>query len=150
MATDEIRTKVSLKHGGLTYQILGCFYRVYRQLGAGFLESVYLRSMLIELEGAGLSAEAEVLVPVWFKGHDVGQFRADIVVERLVLLELKAAESLCKAHEAQVVNYLRATDLEIALLLNFGPKPQFKRFVLENERKIPRSSAPSAYIRGKV
>jgi GxxExxY protein len=135
MPTDQIESKITLKHGALTYEILGCFYRVYRQLGAGFLESVYLRSLMIELQEAGLSAVAEVPVPVWFKGHDVGQFRADIVVENLVLLELKAAEQLCKAHEAQLVNYLRATKLEIGLLLNFGPKPQFRRFVFENERK---------------
>lgn len=135
MATDETRARTLLKHGALTHQILRCFYSAYRQLGSGFLESVYLRAMLIELHDAGLTAEAEVAVPVWFKGHDVGQFRADIVVEKLVLLELKAAEQLCKAHEAQVVNYLRATDLEVALLLNFGPRPQFKRLVYENERK---------------
>ena len=135
MPTDEIGSTTRLKHGALTYQILGCFYRVYRQLGAGFLESVYLKSMLIELQDTGLSAQAEVPVPVWFKGHDVGQFRADIVVEDLVLLELKAAEQLCRAHEAQLVNYLRATHLELGLLLNFGPKPQFKRLVFENERK---------------
>lgn len=135
MTADQTKTRISLKRSALTYQILGCFYRVYRQLGAGFLESVYLKSMLIELREAGLSAEAEVPVPVWFKGHDVGQFRADMMVENLVLLELKAAEQLCRAHEAQVVNYLRATNLELGLLLNFGPKPQFKRLVFENERK---------------
>ena len=135
MATDKARSSVLLKHGALTHDILHCFYNVYRQLGAGFLESVYLRSMLIELRDAGLSAEAEIPVPVWYKGCDVGQFRADIVVEELVLLELKAAEQLCKPHEAQVINYLRATNLEVGLLLNFGPKPQFKRLVFENERK---------------
>lgn len=132
-----------LKYRELTDQILRVFYRTYRELGGGFVESVYQRVLLIALDEAGLHAKGEVAVPVWFHGRDVGQFRADIIVENLVLLELKAAEAICDAHRAQTTNYLRATDLEIALILNFGPQPDFKRIVYDNNRK------KSAHVRAR-
>lgn len=135
-----------LLHSYLTEKIIGIYYDVYNEVGHGFLESVYRNCMQIALAEAGLSVKREFPVPVWFRNHEVGQFRADLLVENLVLLELKAVQSLDRSHEAQILNYLRATELEIGLLLNFGgTKPQFRRIVFENEKKkiraYPRQSA---------
>src|SRR5215469_17728174 len=114
-----------LLHFGLTEKILGVYYDVYNELGHGFLESVYSNCMHLALTSSGISVRREVPIPVYFRNQDVGQFKADLVVESCVLVELKAAQSLDRTHEAQVMNYLRATDLEVALLLNFGSsKPQ--------------------------
>jgi GxxExxY protein len=124
-----------LKHAELTEKIIGVFYDVYNELGYGFLESVYEESLAIALSGAGLSFERQVPVPVWFRGQNVGQFRADIVVAASVLLEMKSAGVLEPAHEAQLLHYLRSTKIEIGLLLNFGPRPQFRRLLFDNERK---------------
>ncbi|HEX4590891.1 MAG TPA: GxxExxY protein [Gemmataceae bacterium] len=125
---------------GLTKRIIGVFYEVYNELGHGFLESVYHKAMVLALRQAGLQVESCVPVPVWFRGELVGAFEADIVVERTVLLELKAAKALESAHEAQTLNYLRATPIEVGLLLNFGPKPQVRRFAFANTRKHPRAT----------
>jgi len=125
----------ALKHSALTEKIIGAFYSVYNDLGPGFLESVYQRSMAIALLEAGLSAQMEVPVPVWFRGQQVGDFRADLVVEQIVLLELKTARAIDSSHEGQILHYLRATQIELGLLLNFGPKAEFKRFILENNNK---------------
>ncbi len=134
-------------HAEVTDRVLRVFYEVYNELGGGFLEGVYHRAMMIALLQAGLKAESEVPVPVVFRGTVVGDYRADLVVDGRVLLELKAVAGLDRAHEGQVLHYLRATNFEVALLLNFGPKPQFKRYVLENGTKQirvnPRSSAVS-------
>ena len=128
-----------LKHGSLTDQILRVFYDVYNELGHGFLESVYHRSLVMALESAGLNVRSRVDIPVWFRGHQVGQFVADILVEQCVLLELKAARNLDTAHRAQLLNYLRATDIEVGLLLNFGERPEFKRLVFDNLKKKTRN-----------
>ena len=134
-----------LKHRELTEKIIGIFYDVYNELGHGFLESVYRDSMRIALEQAGLRCESEASVPVWFRGRDVGQFRTDLIVEGLVILELKTAASIDRSHEAQLYNYLRATEVEVGLLLNFGKHPEFRRVVFSNEEKKirvhPRESA---------
>ena len=136
---------MELKHKELTERIIGVFYDVYNQLGHGFLESVYRNAMEMALRDTGLRVEHEVGVPVWFRGRDVGDFRIDLLVEGCVLLELKTAQTIDRTHEAQVMNYLRATEVEVGVLLNSGPKPQFKRFVFENQRKKirvhPRESA---------
>ena len=124
-----------LKHGLITDRILGVFYDVYNELGYGFLESVYHRSLMLALESAGLKACSRVNIPVWFRGHQVGKFEADILVEDCVLLELKAARSLDSSHRAQLMNYLRATEIEVGLLLNFGERPEFKRVVFDNLKK---------------
>lgn len=105
------------------------------EIGHGFLESVYEAAMLIALRQAGLKAEIQVPITVSFRGNRVGDFRADLMVEDAVLLELKAARSLDSSHEAQLLNYLRATQIEVGLLLNFGTKPEFKRLAYDNERK---------------
>src|SRR6186713_3618407 len=103
--------KTDLKHGLITDQILRVFYEVYNELGHGFLESVYHRSLVIALESAELKVCSQMSVPVWFRGHKVGNFVADVLVENCVLLELKAARSLDSSHRAQLMNYLRATEV---------------------------------------
>ncbi len=134
MNTDEHR----YKHEELTGKILKVFYEVYNELGYGFLESVYEKAMVIALRAVRLQAEPQKAIEVWFRGARVGEFAADILVESLVLLELKAVRALEPSHEAQLLNYLRATNVEVGLLLNFGPKPQMKRFLFDNDRKRQR------------
>jgi GxxExxY protein len=123
------------KYFELTQKIIGVYYDVYNELGVGFLESVYQKSLALALESAGLKVCSRIDIPVWFRGHQVGQFEGDLLVEQCVLLELKAARALGSAHQAQLMNYLRATEIEVGLLLNFGPKPEFKRVAYDNSRK---------------
>jgi GxxExxY protein len=130
-----METSPRLKHFELTEKIIGVFYDVYNELGHGFLESTYAESLVVALEDIGLRASREVAVPVWFRGRKVGQYFADVIVEDAVLLELKAARALESAHEAQLLHYLRATEIEVGLLVNFGLRPQFRRFLFDNERK---------------
>jgi len=125
----------------LTEKIIGCFYSVYNELGPGFLESVYSRSLQLALEQAGLKVEREVEINVHFRSQLVGVFKADLIVENKVILELKSARAIDSMHESQLLNYLRATNIEIGLLFNFGPKPQFRRLAYSNPRKNLRSSA---------
>jgi GxxExxY protein len=124
-----------LKHGLVTDQVLRAFYDVYNELGHGFLESVYHRSLVLALEAMGLRVCSKVHIPVWFRGHQVGYFEADLMVESCVLLELKAARSLDSSHRAQLMNYLKATEIEVGLLLNFGERPEFKRLIFDNSKK---------------
>jgi GxxExxY protein len=126
---------LGLKHAALTEKIIGVFYDVYNELGYGFLESTYAEALFIALQETGLSAVREVPVPVWFRGKKVGQYYSDLIAEGAVLVELKAARALDSAHEAQLLHYLRATDVEVGLLLNFGLRPQFRRLLFDNERK---------------
>jgi GxxExxY protein len=128
-------TLPALKHSDLTEKVIGVFYDVYNELGHGFLESTYAQAMVVALEESGLSSMREVPVPVWFRGRKVGQYYADLIVEGVVLLDLKAARTLESAHEAQLLHYLRATEIEVGLLLNFGLRPQFRRLLFDNERK---------------
>ena len=115
----------------LTYSIRGAVFEVYRHLGAGFLEKVYEKALLIELLAKGLHAESQVPIEVNYKGHVVGEYFADIVVEKKVIIELKAVDQLQKIHEAQILNYLAATDFKIGLLVNFRhPKAEIKRFIM--------------------
>lgn len=127
-----------LKHRELTGKIIRVFYEVYNELGHGFLESVYQKCLGISLQQAGLSVCSRVAIPVWFRGERVGQFEGDMLVEGSVLLELKAVRALESSHQAQLLNYLRATDIEVGLLLNFGLRPEFKRLVFDNPRKVAR------------
>ena len=124
-----------LKHADVTEKIIGIFYEVYNELGYRFLECVYEESLAIALHQAGLTANRQIPLPVWFRGHKVGEFRADQLVENCVLLELKAARSLDPAHEAQLLHYLKSTEVEIGMLLNFGTRPQFRRLIFDNDRK---------------
>lgn len=126
---------VHLKHAELTDKIIAVFYDVYNELGYGFLESVYHECISIALRAAGLEVESQVPVPVWFRGQRIGQFKADMLVGGSVLLELKSARVLDTAHEAQLLHYLKATEIEVGLLLNFEQRPQFRRLLFDNQRK---------------
>jgi len=127
---------VGFKHVQLTEKIIGVFYEVYNELGFGFLESVYEQAMCIALRQGGLSVECQVPIKVYFRGIEVGFFKADMLVEAVILLELKSARALEAAHESQLANELRATDIEVGLLLNFGPTPEVKRVAFDNDRKV--------------
>ncbi|HJS22833.1 MAG TPA: GxxExxY protein [Pyrinomonadaceae bacterium] len=124
-----------LRHYALTEKIIAVFYEVYNELGHGFLESVYHKSLALALDEKGLMVQSPVDIPVFFRGRQVGSFEGDMLVEKCVLLELKAARTLDSSHKAQLLNYLRATEIEIGLLLNFGVKPELKRLIYDNPRK---------------
>lgn len=124
------------KYSELTDKIIRAFYTVYNTLGYGFLEKVYENALLIELRNCGLIATAQYPVDVYYEEERVGIYFADIVVENTVIVELKACEEISPAHEAQLTNYLRATPMEVGLLLNFGKKPELKRRVFDNSRKL--------------
>ena len=123
------------KYSEITDKIIKAYYNVYNILGYGFLEKVYENSLLIELHDLGLEATNQHKINVAYKGKDVGNYFADILVEDTVILELKATESIRIEHEAQLLNYLKATKYEVGLLLNFGVKPEVKRKVFSNEYK---------------
>ena len=131
MSADE----VALKYKEITHKIIGVFNDVYNELGHGFLESVYQRSLGVALTSAGIKVRTRVQIPVWFRGQRVGQFEGDMLVDDSILLELKVARCLDLSHQSQLLNYLRATDIEVGLLLNFGIKPEFRRLILENSAK---------------
>ena len=122
-------------HSELSNLILKAFYNVYNTLGYGFLEKVYENAMIIELKKLGLSCNSQLPIEVFYDNYKVGNYFADIVVEDKIILELKAAEAICEEHEFQLINYLKATNMEVVLLLNFGKKPEHKRKVLTNEYK---------------
>ena len=124
-----------LKHRELTRRIIGVFFEVYNELGHGFLESVYETAFQVALVSKGMSVFRQIEVPVWFRGQKIGDFTADMLVDKSVLLELKAGRSLDPAHEAQLLNYLRATEIEVGMLFSFGLKPEFKRLAYDNTRK---------------
>jgi len=136
------------KHDDLTQKIIGVFYEVYNELGAGFVESVYREAMRLALRQANLKVETEVPIQVRFRGEVVGVFRADLVVNDTVLIELKASEGIIREHEAQTLHYLRATSIEVALLMNFGPMPRFKRLVMDNELKKPKEKLVESVLIG--
>ena len=124
-----------LRHRDLTQKIIGVFYEVYNELGHGFLESVYETAFEMALVSKGINVLTQIEVPVWFRGKKIGDFSADMLVEKSVLLELKAGSQLNPAHEAQLLNYLRATEIEVGILFSFGLKPEFKRLAYDNTRK---------------
>jgi GxxExxY protein len=127
---------MELLHKDLTDIILKTFYEVYNELGYGFLEKVYQNSLLIELRNKGLNVVPQKKIKVFYKGNEVGEYFADLIVEDKVVLELKAVEYIVEEFEHQLLNYLRGTDCEIGLLLNFGKKPEFRRKIFENKRKL--------------
>ncbi|HXV19819.1 MAG TPA: GxxExxY protein [Desulfuromonadales bacterium] len=122
-------------HEEITDKIICAYYNVYNRLGHGFLERVYENALAIELKKSGLSVVQQESVRVYYDGIQVGDYIADIIVNGIVILELKSAEFIRSEHLAQLTNYLKATDKEVGLLLNFGRKPEFKRIVLGNESK---------------
>jgi GxxExxY protein len=123
------------KHVDLTKRIIGVFYDVYNILGWGFLEKVYENALALRLRDCGLRAVQQKPISVFFDGTVVGEYFADVVVDDLILLELKAVDALTADHEAQLLNYLRATKYEVGLLMNFGPKPKVIRRAFDNDHK---------------
>ena len=128
----------SLLHGQLTERVLAVFYQVHFELGFGYTESVYSNSMAIALMDMGMTVEREVPITVFFRGLQVGSFRADLIVDSAVLIELKAGRALDPSVDKQVLNYLRSTRLEVGLVLHFAEKPGFRRLVYSNDRKLIR------------
>ena len=122
-------------HSDITEKIIKAFYMVYNKLGYGFLEKVYERAMIIELKNEGFRCTQQKSIQVFYDSVQIGFYIADIVVEDKIIIEVKAAEILSEAHEAQLTNYLKATDIEVGILLNFGKKPSFKRKVFSSQFK---------------
>jgi GxxExxY protein len=126
---------MAYKHADITEKVIKAFYTVYNTMGYGFLEKVYRNAMAIELHRLGLEVVPEAPIRVYYGEHLVGEYFADLLVADAVIVELKAAKQWTDAHEAQLLNYLKATPYEVGLLLNFGPKPAIKRRVFDNSRK---------------
>lgn len=131
----DLRIEIDYKHYQITDLVLKSFFSVYNALGYGFLEKVYENAMVVELKKFDLNVQQQVPINVYYEDIEVGFYIADLVINNLVIVELKAAESICLEHEAQLTNYLRATDKEVGLLLNFGRNAQFKRKIFDNEFK---------------
>lgn len=125
----------SLLHKNITEEIISTYYFVYNELGYGFLEKVYENAMLLELKSRGFKVESQKIIKVYFKYTIVGEYFADIVVNDKIILELKSCESLASEHEVQLFNYLKATEIEVGLLFNFGKRAAFKRKVSTNDNK---------------
>jgi len=123
------------KYKELTEKIIGIFYKVYNNLGYGFLENVYENAMMIDFIKGNIPAVSQYAIKVFYEDEIVGEYFADILVDGRVIVEIKAVKNLALEHEAQLLNYLKATDKEVGLLLNFGPKPEAKRKVFDNFRK---------------
>jgi GxxExxY protein len=126
---------MELLHKDITDKIIKAFYKVYNELGYGFLEKVYQNALVIELTEMGLQCEKQKQIKVYYHEQMVGEYFADLIVDECVIIELKAAETLVEEHEFQLINYLKATEIEVGLLLNFGKKPQFKRKIFTNDKK---------------
>lgn len=122
-------------HANLTEKIIKAFFKVNNTLGYGFLEKVYENAMAIELIKMGCNVRQQQNIKVYYETEEVGDYYADLLIDDLVIIELKAAESLCEEHEAQLINYLKATKMEVGLLINFGKKAEFKRKIFTNDRK---------------
>src|SRR5689334_6962122 len=122
-----MNTDKALKEFELTERVIGEFYSVYNDLGSGFVEGVYASALELAFRDARIKAVREMPMTVHFRGHAVGEFRADFIVEARLILEIKAIDRLVPAHEAQLINYLKTSGIHVGLLLNFGPRPEFKR-----------------------
>jgi len=129
------RTPFTGKHSDLTKKIIGAFFEVHKELGFGFSEKVYENALVIALHALGLTVDQQIPLTVYYAGQVVGEYVADLLIDGVVLLDLKSTKALVEQHEAQLLNYLKATEIEVGLLLNFGPKAEFKRKVFDNERK---------------
>lgn len=130
----------NLLHKTITEDILKVYYDIYNELGCGFLEKVYQNSMYFELKSKGYKVEAQRPIKVYFKNQLVGEYYADLLIEDKVIVELKACELLMNAHVAQLMNYLKATEIEVGLLLNFGEEAEFKRIIYTNDKKHNRKN----------
>ena len=127
----------------MTDKIISAFYKVYNTLGYGFLEKVYENALAFELKQEGLKVFQQKNIKVYYQKQAVGDYFADIIVNESVIMEIKAAEGLREEHKAQLINYLKATDKEIGLLLNFGKKAEFKRVIFTNDRKEIEMQSPN-------
>lgn len=123
------------QHFELTQEIIGTFYDVYNALGYGFLEKVYENALVIELRVRGFQVEQQKPISIQYRNQIIGEYYADILINDLIIIELKATKALAKEHEAQLLNYLKATRYEVGLLMNFGPQPKYKRKVFSNHNK---------------
>ena len=130
-----------MKHEALSEQVIGVFYTIYNELGHGFLESIYQKAFSVVLAEKSIPFQEQTPIEVVYHGVSLGDFKADLIAGSRVLIELKAVKALEEAHERQVLNYLKSTNLEVALLLNFGPRPQVRRLVLDNDLKAARAAA---------
>ena len=126
---------MAYKHEDLTRRVIEIFYRVYNTLGYGFLEKVYENALVIEFRNSGLEAKPQAPIKVVYDQQIIGEYFVDILVEDCVIVEIKAVRFLVKEHEAQLLNYLKASQMEVGLIFNFGPKPEIKRKVFDNHRK---------------
>ena len=126
----------------LSGQVLEAFFTVYHEHGHGFLETVYVNSLVVELEARGLNVQRELAMDVRYRGRIVGRYRADLAIESRVLVEVKAIKQLVEADQRQLINYLKASPIEVGLLLNFGPEPKFLRRILTNDRKHSGEATP--------
>ena len=124
-----------MKHQEITEQIIKAFYKVYNTLGYGFLDKVYENALSIELIEMGYKVERQKRVMVYYRDHIVGDYCSDLTVENVVICELKTHERLSEENESQLINYLKATNIEVGLLLNFGKKPELRRKIYDNEKK---------------
>ena len=124
----------------LTEKIIRIFYKVYNELGYGFLEKVYHNALIIEFRSNGFECESKKQLKVFYSGREVGEYFPDIIINNMIILEIKASEVLVYENECQLINYLRATSIEVGLLLNFGKKPEFKRKYFTNDRKKIRNN----------
>jgi GxxExxY protein len=131
----EQKKKFEGKHSELTGRILGAFFQLHKEMGYGFSEKVYQAALALLLEEFGIRVQQQVPLRVYFHGKVVGEYIADMLINDVVLLELKAIEKLTSAHDAQLLNYLKATEIEVGLLLNFGPQAEFHRKIYDNARK---------------
>lgn len=123
------------KYKELTEKIIRIFYKVYNKLGYGFLEKIYENALMIEFRKEDIPACSQFAIKVFYEHEMIGEYYADVIVDNKVILEIKATSGLAKEHEAQLLNYLKATDIEVGLLLNFGPQPEVKRKAFDNLRK---------------
>ena len=123
------------KYKELTEKIIEIFYRVYNRLGYGFFEKVYENAMMTEFMKENISEVSQSAIKVLYEGEIVGEYFTDILISDKIILEIKAAKNVAEEHETQLLNYLKATNIEVGLLLNYGPKPNFKRKAFDNTRK---------------
>jgi GxxExxY protein len=135
MSTDAGDAGAGAPRSKRTGEVIGAFFDVYNELGRGFLESVYRNALSVALDERGIPNRREAPLDVFFHGARVGVFKADLLVADGLVVEIKAAQGIDRAHEAQLLNYLRACPIEVGLLLNFGPEAKFRRFIYTNDRK---------------
>jgi GxxExxY protein len=139
MAETSVESGLALMHGSITREIIGAFYDAYNELGHGFLEAVYQRAMPVLLAERGLRTEIERPILIHFHGVNIGAYRADLIVESRVVVECKVATRILPLHEAQLLHYLKATGINVGLILNFGSQPGMRRMLLTPDRRVVRA-----------